>query len=291
MARLRMKPPIEDIVNYFNNISPNVFKRSDVEKILAENREFWRFSGSVTVHKFIEFMLENTKLEIVKFEFPSRNILRYTWGKTPFYEIVVSLLPNSYFTHYTAMFLHELTEQIPNTIYLNSEQSRKIFGTKELEQSRIDAAFKRNVRVSRNIGSYNNQKICILNGMYTGQLGVIEKEDHEGARILTTNIERTLIDIAVRPIYSGGVFEVQKAYKMAKGRVSVNRLSAMLKKLNYTYPYHQAIGFYLENAGVYNKSSIKLLKKFDMKYDFYLNYKMADMVYSKKWRLYYPKGL
>jgi len=290
MARLRMKAPIEDIINYFNGLPSRVFKRSSIEEILAENREFWRFSNSVTVNKFIQFLLEETKLEIVKFEFPHRNIIRYTWGKALFYELVSSLATDSYFTHYTAMFFHELTEQIPNTIYLNSEQSRKIGGTKELEQSRIDAAFKRSVRASKNIGSYNDKKICLLNGMHTDQLGVIEENNLEGAKILTTNIERTLIDIAVRPVYSGGIFEVQKAYKMAQGRFSVNRLSAMLKKLNYIYPYHQAIGFYLDNAGVYKESSINILQKFDKKYDFYLTHKMADTIYSKKWRLHYPRG-
>jgi len=290
MARLRMKAPIEDIINYFNGLPSRVFKRSSIEEILAENREFWRFSNSVTVNKFIQFLLEETKLEIVKFEFPHRNIIRYTWGKALFYELVSSLATDSYFTHYTAMFFHELTEQIPNTIYLNSEQSRKIGGTKELEQSRIDAAFKRSVRASKNIGSYNDKKICLLNGMHTDQLGVIEEKNLEGAKILTTNIERTLIDIAVRPVYSGGIFEVQKAYKMAQGRFSVNRLSAMLKKLNYIYPYHQAIGFYLDNAGVYKESSINILQKFDKKYDFYLTHKMADTIYSKKWRLHYPRG-
>ena len=286
-----MKAPIDDITNYFNNLSLRVFSRSNIEEILAENREFWRFSNSVTVNKFIEFLLEETKLEIVRFEFPHRNIIRYTWGKALFYELVSSLAPDSYFTHYTSMFFHELTEQIPNTIYLNSEQPRKNFGSRELEQSRIDAAFKNSVRVSKNIGSYNNQKICLLNGMYTGQLGVIEIEGPDGAKILATSVERTLIDIAVRPVYSGGVFEVQKAYRMAKGKISVNRLSAMLKKLNNIYPNHQAIGFYLENAGVYKESSVNLLKKHGMDYDFYLTHRMTDTLYSKKWRLYYPRGL
>ena len=59
-----------------------------------------------------------------------------------------------------------------------------------------------------------------------------------------TNLERTLIDATVRPVYAGGVFEVRKAYELAKEKVSVNRLAALLQKLDYTYPYHQAIGFY-----------------------------------------------
>jgi hypothetical protein len=65
---------------------------------------------------------------------------------------------------------------------------------------------------------------------------------------------------------------------------------AMLKKLNYTYPYHQAIGFYLQRAGNYREAQIQLLKKFDFKYDFYLDHGMRNLEYSKEWKLYYPKG-
>jgi hypothetical protein len=82
-----------------------------------------------------------------------------------------------------------------------------------------------------------------------------------------------------------------KAYKLARPKVSVNKLAATLKKLDYIYPYHQAIGFYLERAGVYTESSIALLRKFDFKYDFYLTHQIKEKAYSERWRLYFPKGL
>jgi predicted transcriptional regulator of viral defense system len=126
--------------------------------------------------------------------------------------------------------------------------------------------------------------------MGIGNLGVIESRWTDGEKIRFTNIEKTLIDITVRPIYAGGVFEVLKAYRNAKGNVSINRLTAMLRKLNYVYPYHQAVGFYLERSGVYDESSIRLLRKFEMNYDFYLTYDMQEQDYSKEWRLFFPKG-
>lgn len=60
-----------------------------------------------------------------------------------------------------------------------------------------------------------------------------------------TKLERTLIDIAVRPNYAGGVHHVLEAYAAAKSRVSVNVLLATLQKMEYVYPYHQVIGFYI----------------------------------------------
>jgi len=64
----------------------------------------------------------------------------------------------------------------------------------------------------------------------------------------------------------------------------------MLLKMNFAYPYHQAIGFYLDRVGGYKKSAVDLLRKFEIKYDFYLAYQMKDMSYSKEWRLFFPKG-
>lgn len=127
--------------------------------------------------------------------------------------------------------------------------------------------------------------------MSTGGLGVIQIKGLLGEKIDVTNIERTMIDITVRPVYSGGVSEVLKAFKLAYPSLSVNKLASLLEQLNYTYPYHQAIGFYLEKAGVYNDSQINLLRKYDMSYDFYLTHQMKRMSYTRTWRLYYPKGL
>jgi predicted transcriptional regulator of viral defense system len=103
-------------------------------------------------------------------------------------------------------------------------------------------------------------------------------------------VERTLIDITVRPVYSGGVFEVLKAFERAKEEVSINKLLGFLNQLNYIYPYHQAIGFYLTKAG-YKESQIKMVKELGINYDFYLDYQIKDPDFSEEWRIYYPKGL
>jgi hypothetical protein len=189
------------------------------------------------------------------------------------------------------MYFHKLTGQLPGTIYLNFEQLPKRYQEGDLDQDRIDAAFKNAVRVSKNIALYKEHKICILNGMHTGKLGVIEIEGPKGEKIPVTDIERTLIDIAVRPVYSGGVSEVLKAYRLGRKKISIEKLSTSLKKLNYIYPYHQVVGFYLEKAGVYDYPSIDIFEKFGINYDFYLTHQMKGVSYSKKWRLYFPKYL
>jgi len=291
MKKSRLKIAKPDIQKSFESFPSRVLSRSQIDKILSSNRVFWRVSASTSSQDFIDFMLKETKLKLIRFKFPSRSILRYVWGNASIYEIVLSLKSESYFTHFTAMYLQELTEQIPKTIYLNFEQLPRYRVNRKLTQKRIDFAFRKPWRVSKNKALYKDYNVCILNGMFTDKLGVIKTRSPNGETISVTNIERTLIDITVRLTYSGGVFEVLKAYKLAKGKVSINKLAAMLNKLNYIYPYHQAIGFYLEKAGVYRATQINLMRKFETKYDFYLTHQMKDMSYSKKWRLYFPKGL
>jgi len=291
MAASRMEIARGDIVECFGKLGKRVLARADIERVVAENRGFWRLARATTVREFIEFMLEKTDLRAAKFGFPSTTITRYTWGTPSVYELALSLKPEAYFTHYSAMYLHELTLQVPKTVYLNCEQPPKAKQGTQIDQRSIDVAFGRKPRKSGYVALYEGYRICILSGMHTSRLGVIEIKEPNGEVLQVTGIERTLIDIAVRPFYSGGVAEVLRAYQMARGRVSINKLAAMLKKAGYVYPYHQAIGFYLEKSG-YKASQLDLLRKFPMSFDFYLTYEMGkDAAYSPDWHLHFPKGL
>ena len=207
---------------------------------------------------------------------------------------MLSLKPHCHFSHYTAVHIHGLTEQVPKTTFLNFEQPLASNSTGELSQKSIDAAFKRPVRVTKYIAETDDFRVCLVNGKNTGYLGVEDNVsshdyDHRIPGVRVTNVERTLIDIAVRPVYSGGIDEVLKAYRLAQGRMSVNRLAAMLQKLGFIYPYHQVIGFYLERAG-YQPQLTGLLRRFPMKFDFYLTHQMPSTEYIKDWRLHVPKG-
>lgn len=287
-TRLAISKP--DIAAYFQRLPQRVFGPSEIAKILHAQRDHWRLTQTLTVEDFVAYLLGNTDLASVIFRFKSRKVTRYTWGTVALYEVVLSLKPGGYLTHFSAAHIHGLTDQIPKTVYLNAEQTPKPQSAGGLAQERIDAAFKRAPRTSNNVAVYEDRRICLLSGKNTGELGVDNVEGSEGETLRVTGIERTLIDITVRPYYAGGVFEVLEAYRRAADRVSINKLTAMLKKIDYVYPYHQAVGFYLERCGAYRDSQIRLLRKIEMHYDFYLTYQMKSPDYSKDWRLFFPKG-
>jgi len=292
MNKTRIQIAKADITRYFDQFPQKVLKLTDIAAILREQRKYWRLTQNTTTQAFVKFLTDHTRLKRLDFPFPYRKEHRYVWGDVHILEVLITIKRQSYFTHYTAVRMHGLTEQMPKTIYLNHEQPPHAQDS-ELEQGRIDAAFSRAPRVSQNVIEYGDVRICLINGMHTGQLGVVEEQvtydTANPVRIRLTNIERTLIDIAVRPIYAGGVFEVLKAYRLAKERVSVNRLAAVLQKLRYIYPYHQVIGFYFERAG-YKPSSIELFRRFPIEFDFYLAHQLGKTDYVQKWRLHVPKG-
>ena len=290
MAKTRIQIAKPGIVEFFDQLPQRIYRRADLSQVLAAGRQGWRLTERETVNTFTDFLVKHTKLRRAVFKFPSRTERRYTWGDVPFYELVGSVKPGAYFSHYTAMYFHELTRQVPKTVYLNFEQSPKPAFWGSLTQEQIDASCRRRPRTTSNKARFRGYNIFLLSGKHTGQLGVIDATGPEDSKVRVTSIERTLIDIVVRPNYAGGVFEVLQAYRLAQERVSVNRLAAFLKKLDYLYPYHQAIGFYLDRAGTYKPSQIELLRKPAFEVDFFLCHGMEDTEYSREWRLYFPKG-
>lgn len=183
--------------------------------------------------------------------------------------------------------MHGLTDQQPRTIYVNKEQTKKPAPSGEITQESIDRAFSRPQRRSKYSFRVDNTQIVLIAGKATGNAGVVE---HERTGLALTNIERTLIDIAVRPRYAGGVFQVMNAYRSAVTDINADRLIALLTKLDYRYPYHQAIGFYLDRAGA-TQATTERLRAFGIDFDFYLDYNMASPQYDRSWSVHYPLGV
>lgn len=271
-------------MKYFESSEKKGYTWKDLQSVVSENRSRWKFSRKISVDKFIEQLQKMQLIKSVELSCPlyGHSHIRYVSGAgLPIFQLGHTLKNRAYYSHKTALYLHGLADQKSQTLYVNVEQSVKPRGKSSLNQSNIDRAFQSRGRKSKYIFECEDWQICILNGKNTGNLGAETMSTPHG-NLPVTNLERTLIDIVVRPAYSGGCQEVLNAYQKAKDKISVDRLIGMLKKIRYVYPYHQAIGFYMNRAG-FDEASLMRLKQLGMKYDFYLDYNMKKKEFSKEW--------
>lgn len=272
---------------FFRDSARKVYSKEQLSEVLEQNRTLWNLPFSMYTDKFIEKLLNSELLSKREIIFSGTDLKkeRYLISDASIFQVAVSMVNKSYLSHYTAVYLHGLTNQIPKTIYITFEQSKKNNIDRKLEQRAIDSAFSKPQRKSGTTTIYDGFTFLLHNGMYSNRSGVFSLNN-----LPVTNIERTLIDIAVRPNYAGGVDSVLDIYRRAIDKISINKLIATLDKLNFIYPYHQAIGFYLEKAGL-SDDKLEALRQKKILFDFYLTYEISEKDYNNTWKIYYPKGI
>lgn len=269
-----------------------IYALKDIAELLHRYRRVWKIPESVSTNRFLGFLLDKRELtahDLIAEKY-GRSTTRYVWGTASAYELALTLSQRAYFSHGTALALHGLTGLDPKTLYLNIEQSEKSPPTGPLTQAALDRAFKAKPRKSKMIYKVLGSNVVQIAGKNTKQLGV-EKIVGPSAELLSaTGLERSLIDAVVRPAYAGEPGALVQAYRRAKGRVSIEKLHTMLNKLDYVYPYHQAVGFLLERTG-YDQADYKKFRPKALEHDFYLSNAIKNPSYSESWRLYYPRNL
>ena len=108
----------------------NILNRSSIIKIVKDFKEDKKIKPSATLSKFINIIIEQLEyfkpikiLNELKGEVVTRYIATYT--EVSQYEIALSLLSNSFLSHYSALYANNLTINNPKDIYINREQSKK----------------------------------------------------------------------------------------------------------------------------------------------------------------------
>jgi predicted transcriptional regulator of viral defense system len=269
-----------------------VWRKRDLTNLIRTSRAEWKLKERISADTLLAWMLEHTKLHELSIHSELEGALtRYVWNEASPLAIAASLAPKGYFCHATAAAFHGLLTFNPDTIYINREQSAKPTPEGPLTQQGIDTAFTNKQRVSRNVYSWATGRLVVVNGKNSARLGVeLRRIENSGFDHDVTGIERTLVDLTVRPDYAGGPVQVLEAFKRARQVVTADRMLQILDGLAYKYPFHQAIGFYMHRAG-YADADLEALRTRAMSVDFYVGYGNAARDFDAAWRVHFPKNL
>lgn len=282
------------IASFFEKHPFKAYTTHDIQRIFDSERDQWRIAGYRNYKHFITFLNDRKilLLDVQNHEAHTseKQILRKR-AATHFH-VGLTVKKNGYLSYYSAMQLHQLTLQLPKTVYVSEEKYEDIYALNPkdvvLEQDAVDSAFSKPQRVATESykSTFDGFRYVYLQRKHTSiNIGISKRQD-----LAVTDLERTLIDIAVRPVYSGGAFEVLKAYKSAKPNIDVAKLNEYLIQLDYIYPYHQLIGFYLDLIGFPNKDLKNFLDR-KTNINFYQTYNLSNKQLNKKWGIYHPTGI
>lgn len=269
-----------------------VFSQSALAKLFYSERRQGTFARNTTLEEFISFFVKQEYLHKVTLRSKKyrQSITRYCVTNPSPYELAQSLRPTGYLSHGTAARLHGLLGTESKTLYVNIEQSIKPRHADPITQESLDRAFSRKQRASTLSYANPHLAVTILSGKHTAHHGVEIVNGPSSEKVRTTNLERTLIDIAVRPAYADGINNVLACYRLARDRASIANLIKTLKVLDHAYPYSQAVGFLMQRAG-FASEKLEPLKSRMSDLNFYLVHAMKKPRYDHAWRLFYPTHL
>ena len=271
-----------------------VFTETELKAIVAIGTESWETPIPNPYSALRCELVRQGRLTKAQLSFKQIPRIVYVWGKVSPFEVLDRVDPRAYFSHHSAMYLHDLAQGNPAIHFLNLEQRLSSPKDRSLTQRGIDGAHRKASRISTNAIVYDGVEFCLLGGKNTRNLGVesLAFRDDGGHpfSVQVTSLERTLIDIATRAACAGGPAEVLHAFSQARDRVNVNRLVRLLSDIAHVYPHHQSIGFYMTQSG-YPEEEIAPIRALPREFDFYLDKEMRETRFDPDWRIHVPAEL
>jgi hypothetical protein len=275
------------IVDVLNRLKSKVLTAEEFEGLITKLKTVPGIK-SASRNSIKSFIL-NKYIKEGKLEGDTSSIFYYYINsKIDQYDIASARSRSSFFSHYSALSIHNLTIQLPKQIYLTWERKTMNYNTDmefEILQEDVDRVFNKPPRITTDKRRYKNYTINVIKGQNHNELGVQPFRKN----LWVSDIERTLIDVAVRPFYAGGTTQVLQAFEAARKVLDTKKLYSYYVYMFFKYPYHKVIGFYLEKAGYDSEDYLPFLN-LPSYIDFYLTYNILHKEYNSKWKLFIPKG-
>ena len=282
---------IEKVRNELSIKLPLVFSKTMLEKQLQQMYQ----SGLIAPETKTAILNKTREIALKWNKKAEYKLLTFDSNKIQIINILAAFQPQYYLSHFSALYLHELTNHRPEEYFLSKEIiGRNPPHSKVKIYERIQQAFLKSPRKTSKYLTYNKTKITLLEKQDLNKIGIKNKslkvDKKRQINICFTSLERTLIDSIISPHYSGGIKTVINAF--FKARMNIDKLYEIYKAYSPFYPYWQSIGFLLHRLKASSVSK-KWLQHFSSpKMKFYLNKNFnKTWSYDSKWKVYYPKGL
>ena len=121
--QLKMEKNSKNILSFFNE-KVEFYKISELRKIYKKCIDKKYIYSATTFSAFQKYLIQNAIYkEKFVLEFPSKTYTRYFVENPSLYQAIQSISPNAYFSHYSAVEYHNLTNNIPKTIFISLEKS------------------------------------------------------------------------------------------------------------------------------------------------------------------------
>src|SRR3546814_10027333 len=121
----------------------------------------------MTLSKFIDELIGKAGFQEIEVKFDTIGRRVFTFGDVHDIELAAGIFPKGYLSHYSAVYLIGLTEQIPKRIYVTNEQSKKPEKPHSaLLQENIDNAFRKPQRISESKMRWKDRKSTRLNSSH-----------------------------------------------------------------------------------------------------------------------------
>jgi predicted transcriptional regulator of viral defense system len=204
--------------------------------------------------------------------------------------------PTGHFCHLTSAYYHGLTNQVPNRIYIRTSRVGTTSRSRpdKLNDLQISAQFVKPHRRTEKMVSFGGGRIYLISGSRLDRVGVVPVDPHiqtfpNESRI--TGLERCLIDAVVAPHYNGGIASIPEFFENAAEALDVENLIDQYRQLDFLYPFHQSLGFFLDHTGQ-TDAAARLRECFAPTNRFFVDRAAkSSWPYDAKWRVHYPPGL
>jgi hypothetical protein len=204
--------------------------------------------------------------------------------------------PTGCYCHLTSVFFHALTQQIPQKVFIRRRDiaPRKTKRPETLSDSQIRSQFIKPQKVTGKRVPLPGGECVLISGYKNDQTGVIPVPNEfrafpADARI--TDLERCLIDAVVAPHYNGGIMSLPALFAEAADQLNLQTLIGHYGELEFLYPFHQTIGFFLHHSGQ-TEAAERWRETFQPTNRFFVDKNAkTNWGYDTVWHVYYPRGL